>query len=414
MYPSSHILAGASVADITPPLEVGLLTSSVKGAYDAFQSVRLPLKARVLVLRSARASSANEPPGYADTVAIVSLDLLALNDTSVGGWQDFKKGMSDKIPSDKIILTCTHTHSAPESVALSGLYLTGEYRTWLARVQRAIKEGIGQAVKALKPCTMTFAISLLNGYSLQRRIPVAGGIVMSDSVQPISEELMEREPVDRRVHTVRLKGLGGEGIATLVHAICHPVHEMCLPHISSEFPGEMCLELERSLGNGTPLFLNGAAGDTNPPTVSMGPAYAQKHGQALARIAEMTDGDVAVDTAVFKFAHREIQLPVRPEANVSNKKDALARISAIRVGTLAVLFLPGEPFVETALAIERLSPFEHTIVVGFCENNIGYIPTDAAFDQGGYEVGPGKWSFLEKGAAETLYVSALKLLEELL
>jgi len=395
--------AGACVRDITPPLEVGLLTSSVKGEYDAFESVRLPLKARVLVLRSAH-----------EMVAIVSLDLLALNDTSVGGWQDFKKGMSDMIAADKIVLTCTHTHSAPESVALSGLYLTGEYRTWLSRVQRVVREGIGQAVKGLRPCTISFAAALLNGYSLQRRIPVAGGVVMSDAVQPISKELMDRGPVDRRVHTVRLKELGGEGIATLVHAICHPVHEMCLPHISSEFPGEMCLELERSLGNGLPLFLNGAAGDTNPPTVSLGPAYARKHGQALARIAEMADGDAAVDTAVFKFAHQEIQLLVRKEAGVTNKFDALARLSAIRIGSLAVLFLPGEPFVETALAIERSSPFEHTIVVGFCENNIGYIPTDAAFEQGGYEAGPGKWSFLEKGADETIYVSALKLLEELL
>jgi len=395
--------AGACVRDITPPLEVGFLTSSVKGEYDAFESVRLPLKARVLVLRSAH-----------EMVAIVSLDLLALNDTSVGGWQDFKKGMSDMIAADKIVLTCTHTHSAPESVALSGLYLTGEYRTWLSRVQRVVREGIGQAVKGLRPCTISFAAALLNGYSLQRRIPVAGGVVMSDAVQPISKELMDRGPVDRRVHTVRLKELGGEGIATLVHAICHPVHEMCLPHISSEFPGEMCLELERSLGNGLPLFLNGAAGDTNPPTVSLGPGYARKHGQALARIAEMADGDAAVDTAVFKFAHQEIQLLVRKEAGVANKFDALARLSAIRIGSLAVLFLPGEPFVETALAIERSSPFEHTIVVGFCENNIGYIPTDAAFEQGGYEAGPGKWSFLEKGADEIIYVSALKLLEELL
>ncbi|HVW62778.1 MAG TPA: hypothetical protein VHC48_22155, partial [Puia sp.] len=400
---SSSLSAGAFVADITPPLAVGLLTSSVKGEYGAFESVRLPLKARVLVLRSGHL-----------TVAIVSLDLLALNDTSVGGWQNFKKGMSDTIPPDRIILTCTHTHSAPESVALSGLYLTEAYRAWLTEVQARIRIAIDEALENVRPCRLTFATAILNGFSLQRRIPVAEGIIMSDSIQPISQELMNREPVDRRVHTLRLKGPGGEGIATLVQAICHPVHEMCLPHISSEFPGEMCLELERSPDNGVPLFLNGAAGDTNPPTVSLGPAYAHKHGQALARIAEIQDGDVAVEAGIFKFAHREIQLSTRKEAGVANEFDALARLSAIRIGPVAVLFLPGEPFVETALAIERSSPFEHTIIVGFSENNIGYIPTDAAFDQGGYEVGPGKWSFLKKGADEAIHTGALKLLEELL
>jgi hypothetical protein len=294
------------------------------------------------------------------------------------------------------------------------LYLTEAYQVWLGNVQQGIKEGIGRAMKAVKPCTTVFATALLHDYSLQRRIPVAEGIIMSDSVQPISDELMNRGPVDRRVRTIRLMGPAGDGIATLVHAICHPVHEMCMPHISADFPGEMCRELEASDGFGVPIFLNGAAGDTNPPTVSLGPLYARKHGQALARIAEMRDGDVVIDTGVFKFAHKEIQLSMRPEANVSNKLDALARFSAIRLGTLAVLFLPGEPFVEIALAIERSSPFEHTVVVGFGENNIGYIPTEFAFRQGGYEVGPGKWSFLEKGADELTYRAGLKLLEELI
>lgn len=400
---SSPLLAGAAVTDITPPLEVGLLTSSVRGEYGAFESVRLPLKARALVLRSAQ-----------EMIATVSLDLLALNDTSVGGWQTFKKGMSDVIAPEKIILTYTHTHSAPESVALSPLYRTAEYRSWLTRVQLGVREAIAQAIDGLKPCTVTFATAELQGFSLQRRIPVGDGIVMSDSVQPISEELMKRGPVDRRVHTIRLQGPAGEGIATLVHAICHPVHEMCLPHISSEYPGEMCLELEQSGEHGIPLFLNGAAGDTNPPTVSMGPYYARQHGQALARVARMRDGDRTADGRTFKFAHKEIQLQARKEAGVANQGDALARLSAIRIGALAILFLPGEPFVETALAIERSSPFEHTIIAGFGENNIGYMPTATAFEQGGYEVGPGKWSFLEKGADETIYAAAIKLLEELL
>ena len=399
----ASVSAGASVVDITPPLAVGLLTSSVKGEYAAFESVRLPLKARVLVLQS-----------HDEKIAVVSMDLLALNDTSVGGWREFKKGMSDDIPPEKIILTCTHTHSAPESVALSGLYLTKEYKTWLTQVQKEIKEGIKQAIKSTKPCMVVFSTDLLNGYSLQRRIPTAQGIVMSDSLQPVSGELMHRGPVDRRVRTVRLVGIAGDVIATLVHAICHPVHEMCLPHISSDFPGEMCLELEALASHGVAIFLNGAAGDTNPPTVSLGPLYARQHGQALAGIAVMRDREMEAGTGIFKFAHEEIQLSSREAAGVSNQLDALARLSAIRIGALAILFLPGEPFVETAQAIEAASPFDHTIVVGFGENNIGYIPTSSAFDQGGYEVGPGKWSFLDRGADQVIYSAALKILEELL
>jgi hypothetical protein len=240
-----------------------------------------------------------------------------------------------------------------------------------------------------------------------------GNIIMSDLVQPISAELMEREPVDKRVHTLRLQDAEGNGIATVVHAICHPVHEMCMPHISADYPGEMCLALEAAPENGMPLFLNGAAGDTNPPTVSLGPKYARHHGQSLARIANLRQREKAVDTTMFRFAHQQLVLAERKEAKMTNRLDACARLSAIRIGSLAILFLPGEPFVETALAIEESSPFEQTIVVGFGENNIGYIPTEEAFSLGGYEVGPGKWSFLEKGADKKIYDCAMKLLEVL-
>ncbi|WP_346319591.1 hypothetical protein [Chitinophaga sp. YIM B06452] len=397
---SLQLLAGTSVTDITPPLEVGLLTSSVHGLYEPFQSVRLPLKSRVLVLGTEQ-----------DLVAVVSLDLLALNDTAAGGWEQFKKGLSDIIPPHRIIITCTHTHNGPESVALSGLYLTPVYKQWLAGVQQQIKRAILQAALAAKPCHASVAVATLEGYSMQRRIPTPEGVMMSDAMQPIAPELLAREPVDRRVHTVRFEGGDGGVIATLVHAVCHPVHEMCMPHISAEFPGEMCLALEASGKHGMPLFLNGAAGDINPPTVSAGPQYAQQHGKALAALAGRERGVPC--TGAFRCIHSEIQLPVRPEAGVTKAAEALARLNAIAIGPLALVFIPGEPFTETAYAIERDSPFEHTIITAYAENTIGYVPTEAAFEEGGYETGPGKWSYLAKEAEAFIIMEAQKLLTAL-
>lgn len=395
-----QLLAGTSVTDITPPLEVGLLTSSVHGLYEPFQSVRLPLKARVLVLGTVK-----------DLLAVVSLDLLALNDTAAGGWQQFKNGLSDIIPPDKIIITCTHTHNGPESVALSGLYLTPVYKQWLAGVQQQIKRAILQAATAARPCSAAVAVATLEGYSMQRRIPTPEGVMMSDAMQPITPELLNRQPVDRRVHKVTFNGVDGNTIATLVHAVCHPVHEMCMPHISAEFPGEMCLALEASGKHGMPLFLNGAAGDINPPTVSGGPAFAQQHGKALAALAARQRG--AACTGAFRYIHSEIQLPVRPEAGVIRAADALARFNAIAIGPLALVFIPGEPFTETAFAIERDSPFEHTIVTAYAENTIGYVPTQKAFEEGGYETGPGKWSYLGTEAETLIIKEAQRLLKAL-
>lgn len=399
MMEQTQLLAGTSVTDITPPLEVGLLTSSVKGSYEPFESVRLPLKARVLVLGTLK-----------DLVAIVSLDLLALNDTATGGWQRFKEGLSGVIPPERIIITCTHTHNGPESVALSGLYKTPVYKKWLADVQHKVKEAILKAAMAARPCNASFAVGVLEGYTLLRRIPTPEGVIMSDAVQPIAPELMNRQPVDRRVHSVAFRDQHGDTIATLVHAVCHPVHEMLLPHISAEFPGEMCLALEASGEHGMPMFLNGAAGEINPPTVSCGPAYAQRHGRALAELVQQQERSSCENA--FSHAHSVMQFPLRPEAGMT-QADALARFSVIRIGSLAMVFIPGEPFTETAFAIERNSPFAHTIVTAYAENTIGYIPTAKAFEEGGYETGPGKWSYLSEDADTLITTEALRLLTTL-
>jgi neutral ceramidase len=380
---SQILLAGASVTDITPPLEVGLLTSSVRAEYKPFESIRTPLYARILVLKSA-----------AETVAIVALDLLALSDTSVGGWNAFKEGIAGPVGADKIILCCTHTHNAPESGAITDLYLTGAFKSWLKDIQRKLKLAIGQALNNAVPCSVSIASEVLDGFSLQRRIKTPAGIIMSDSIQPIRGDLMEREPVDRRVKCLKFTSDKGLVVATLIHAICHPVHEMCMPHVSAEFPGELCTALDESGLNGISLFLNGAAGDTNPPTVSLGPESSRRHGLAMAGVVE-EQRYTELNVSSFTFQHREIQLAIRPGSGINNPSDALARINILTLGELAIVFLPGEIFVETALEMERNAGTEQVMIVGFSENSVGYVPTETAFEEGGYETGPGRWSYVE-------------------
>jgi len=395
------LTAGTATVDITPPLEIGLLTSSVKGSFAPFKSKRLPLKARVLVL------SASDGP-----VAIVSLELLGLNDTAVRGWDGFKRQLSGELPPERIIITCTHTHNAPESLAFSGLYREPAFSRWLSQVQHKVRAAIQSALRVLEPVRLDFGYTTVRSYALLRRIPTAAGIVMSDALQPVEPEWMNREPVDRRVSVLTLREASGRPLATLVHAVCHPVHEMCLPQISSDYPGELCLALEASGDYGAVIFLNGAAGNINPPTVSEGAVAAHRHGTALAKAVHDGYETLALERNLH-FKSVQLTVPVRRHYKLDNPLDAVARISALALGSLALVFLPGEPFIETALEIESRSPFAHTIVVGYAENSIGYIPTETAIREGGYEAGPGKWSFLHEGTERMMVKETLHILEQL-
>ena len=89
-----------------------------------------------------------------------------------------------------------------------------------------------------------------------------------------------------------------------------------------------------------------------------------------------------------------------------------AAIVALRLGRVALAFLPGEPFAETGNAIRARSQFELTGIVGFSEETIGYIPTDNAFAEGGYETGFGAWSHLSPGCEPIVRENAVALLHQ--
>ena len=59
----------------------------------------------------------------------------------------------------------------------------------------------------------------------------------------------------------------------------------------------------------------------------------------------------------------------------------------MRIGDAVLVALPGEVFLEIGLAIKQQAGPEHVFVVAYSNNcEIGYIPTAAAFPEGGYEV----------------------------
>ncbi|HYE98535.1 MAG TPA: hypothetical protein VEJ18_06465, partial [Planctomycetota bacterium] len=59
-------------------------------------------------------------------------------------------------------------------------------------------------------------------------------------------------------------------------------------------------------------------------------------------------------------------------------------LSALRLGDVAVLFHSGELYSYYGLALRRDSPFADTVVVGYTDDLIGYIPDRKAYEAGEY------------------------------
>src|SRR4029453_10348032 len=59
-------------------------------------------------------------------------------------------------------------------------------------------------------------------------------------------------------------------------------------------------------------------------------------------------------------------------------------ISALRLGEVALLFHPGELYSVYGLTIRRDSPFRDTLVIGYVDDLIGYVPDPKAYAAGEY------------------------------
>jgi hypothetical protein len=85
-------------------------------------------------------------------------------------------------------------------------------------------------------------------------------------------------------------------------------------------------------------------------------------------------------------------------------------VQILRIGDVAILSMPGEPFGEIGAELKKLSPFRYTMFCGYSSGQGGdYMPTEAEYDHGGYEVERTPYG---RTAARELVTGAAKLFGE--
>jgi len=109
-------------------------------------------------------------------------------------------------------------------------------------------------------------------------------------------------------------------------------------------------------------------------------------------------------------------IPVRDRATAAGELAWLRRcraggtveLACLRLGHARVLHLPGELFVEYQLAARDLRPDLFIAMAAYGDYAPGYIGTEVAYSQGGYETSPG--SSLVAPSVERVLMDAIKRL----
>jgi neutral ceramidase len=67
-------------------------------------------------------------------------------------------------------------------------------------------------------------------------------------------------------------------------------------------------------------------------------------------------------------------------------RSAPFEVQVFRLGEAALIAMSGEVFMAYSDNLRARSPFPHTLALGYSNGCVGYVPTAAAYPEGGYEV----------------------------
>jgi neutral ceramidase len=354
---------------------------------------------------------------------------------------------SCKIPRGNILVSCTHTHTGPVTQRLvSPGDLDPGYRE---HVIRCIGDSVELACRRLVPARVGVSERRAQGLAFNRRLLDVSGRVTTFKPDTYAASAQPAGPVNNFIRLLHFEDDKGKPIATIVNFGLHP-DTMEGTEISADFPGVLAASLVQMLAGAEVLFLNGPCGDINhldphhpcepykrDNAIRIGENLAQESSRAIENLRwvepkTLRSGRKSVSLAIRVPSTEQIEnarhivnshvgTPTRPFARAQALLDTAAQagetfaaeVSAITLGEIALIGLPGEMFTAWGISIRSSSPFRFNLISGVTNDYIGYIPTREAFPQGGYETEFGRASFAEESAGEKLIDAAQRLLRSL-
>jgi hypothetical protein len=315
------------------------------------------------------------------------------------------------IPAANVHISATHTHSMP----------TFRYfRQWgaispeyMASVEKKIVASVKSAQADLAPAELCLGTSRAPNASNNRTTKT-----WKTDEQFAQESTDAERWLDTLVHVLHFERGAGNRNLLWYHFSAHPV---CYrdDNAGPDWPG-LVDDLVRQKHNLSPSFLQGHCGDVNAGDATHWIGSAENTAQPVAdAIGRAVDSATRVKTDCFQVQTRQIPLPLdmqlfaqwlaayRDDPSKCNRgpwvdagfaadwfRSSAERdlsqthlpvpLSAMQLGELGLVFHPAELYSCYGLAIRRDSPLPNTLVMGYSDDIIGYLPDPQAYQAGEY------------------------------
>jgi hypothetical protein len=435
-------------AEVKPAAEIRLATFDVDatppvGGAMAYQQVvrepELRLRCRGVVI-----IGAGEP------IVLCSLDWLGVGNEAHDAFRSGLAEAAGTLP-DRVAVHATHAHDAPHCDFTAERILRGLGIRSIPRfdgdfprdvIQRA-SAAIRAALPAARPAThWGFGSAAVRDVASNRRILGADGKVRVTRWTACPDPAIRAEPEGVIDPLVTALGFwdGDEPLAVITAYACHPQSYYRAGVPSPDFPGIARFIRSQDLPAALHVHFNGAGGNVGAGKYNDG-AQANRMKLADRLAAGMREAFAAivkqplraadigwsgVDVVLEPAAHLDEQSlvkrvreetlggPLSPVGRLAWLMRARSgqpiRVTCLRVGTVRMLHLPGELFVEYQLAARKMRPDLDVMLAAYGNYGPGYIGTARAYDEGGYETA--KTSSFVGPEAEPKLLDAMRTLLE--
>lgn len=383
----ADLMAGAAKVSITPDpksmgYQLGGYVAPERTGHNA-TGVHDTCYARALVLADGPAKC-----------AIVSLDLCFMPASVKAAV--FSRIGATSIPASGLFIAATHTHSAPDPLALhaSNTGPAGALPTYDAKLADWIADRIAQAI--------TEANGKLRAARAGNGQAEKLGLNRNRRGEMLTDDTMT---------ALKVVDAAGNPVAAIYNYAAHPVYYGAdMLHVSGDWCGTFERQMEAVYPGSVALFLNGAEGDASPNGADEGmPAekidtYSAKISQVARRLYDRIE---TVSGGGIQAWTQETELgPPKPHpffllaagalrATADQARDLVNRImpvncevSFVRVGTLLFIGVPCEPTAAIGLAAKGMGPVTGAKTVGIAALTngwIGYMLTPDQYHAGKYE-----------------------------
>jgi hypothetical protein len=404
--PSLHLTTFQS--DATPPLGHPLCG----GWIEPVRGVDDPLRVLGVVLL-----------GVGAPVVLCAVDWCGLRNEANRAWRQ-ALAQAANTTRERVAVHCVHPHNAPFADVEAERLLQSVHGapsldlTFFQRVVQQSADALRAAIKKAVPFShMGIGRASVEQVASNRRIIGADGKVRFIRYSATKDPKIraEREGlIDPWLRTLSF-WKDDQPLAALSYYAVHPMSYYGDGRVSADFCGLARQKRQDEEPNVFQMYFNGCAGNvtagkyndgskTNRPVLRDRIYTALKAAWKATKRYPLTTWEWRVEPIRFAprrektFGEEESSKSLsNPKADKTRRGNAAFQLAWLKrlnrpieltcldLGKAMVLHLPGEPFVEYQLKAQELRKDAFVCVAGYGDGGPGYIPTDKAFLEGGYE-----------------------------